>query len=80
MENIFNNIVSSLTGQGKTELSKDTLKIQEQIAKDTLAAEIENQKLKYSPELSKQRTIQLALFAVPLMIFLGIFIYIKFIR
>lgn len=70
----------AISGQTKTELSQQALAIQEQLAKDTLAAEIEAQKLKYSPELSKQRTIQVALVAVPLIIVVGFFIYIKYFK
>ena len=76
----FNQLLGSITGQSKTELSQQALQIQEQLAKDTLAAEIEAQKLKYNPELSKQRTIQIALVGVPILIIAGIFIYIKFIK
>ena len=71
---------ASLTGQTKTELSQQALNIQQQLAKDTLAAEIEAQKLKYNPELSKQRTIQIALVGIPIIIIVGVFIYIKFIK
>lgn len=70
----------ALTGQNKSELSQQALNIQSQLAKDSLAAEIQAQQLKYNPELSKQRTIQLALVIVPILIVGFIFIYIKFIR
>ena len=71
---------ASLTGQSKTELSQQALNIQQQLAKDTLAAEIEAQKLKYNPELSKQRTKQIAIVLIPLAIIAGLIIYFKFIK
>jgi len=80
MADFFTDLGNSLTGQGKLDLSNKALDIQTQLAKDTLAQETEAQKLKYNPELSKQRTIQIAIVAIPLSIIIGIFIYIKFIR
>lgn len=73
-------IGKALTGQNKFELSQQALNIQSQLAKDSLAAEIQAQQLKYNPELSKQRTIQLTLVIVPILVVGFIFIYIKFIR
>lgn len=70
----------ALTGKNKSDLSQQALNIQSQLAKDSLAAEIQAQQLKYNPELSKQRTIQVALIGVPILIIIGLFIYIKFIR
>jgi len=80
MSTFWENLGKSLTGETKTGLSQQALNIQQQIAKDTLAAEIEAQKLKYNPELSKQRTIQIALVGIPVVLLIGIFVYIKFIR
>lgn len=71
---------ASITGQTKTELSQQALAIQQQIAKDTLAQELEAQKLKYNPELSKQRTIQVALIAIPVVALVGFIIYFKYFR
>ncbi len=76
----FDDLGKSLTGQSKTELSQNALNIQEQLAKDTLSAEVEAQKLKYNPELSKQRTIQVAIVAGFFMIAISVFIYIRFLR
>lgn len=70
----------SITGQSKVELSQQALDIQQQIAKDTISAEIEAQKLKYNPELSKQRTIQVAIIVVPIVIALSLIVYIKYFR
>lgn len=70
----------ALTGQNKSEFSQQALNIQSQLAKDTLAAEIQAQQLKYNPELSKQRTMQVALIGLPILIIASFFIYIKFIR
>ncbi len=80
MSTFWENLGKSLTGETKTDLSKQALDIQQQIAKDTLAAEIESQRLKYNPLLSQQRTIQIALVSIPVVILIGVFIYFKFIR
>ncbi len=70
----------SISGQSKIELSQQALDIQKQLAKDTLQTEIEAQKLKYNPELSKQRTIQLGIVTVCVLALAGIFIYIKWFK
>lgn len=80
MADFWEQLGASITGQTKTELSQQALAIQQQIAKDTLAQELEAQKLKYNPELSKQRTIQVALIAIPVVALVGFIIYFKYFR
>lgn len=72
--------ISNLTGQTTAELNAKALDIQAQIARDTLAKDLEAQRLKYSPELSKQRTKQIALVVISISIVVGLIIYFKFIR
>ena len=78
--NSFVGAIDALTGKSRTGLTQQQIEIQAQIARDTLAQELESQRLKYSPELSKQRTKQLALVIIPVAIIAGLIIYFKFIR
>lgn len=76
----FNDLSGSLTGANKNALTKESLNIQQQIAQQTLQNDLEQAKLKYSPELSKQRTKQIALIGIPILIIVGIIVYLKFFR
>ncbi len=76
----FNGLVDSLSGKTRQANYSEALTIQEQIAATALANEANLNNLKYNPDLAKQRTIQVALIATPIIIGVLIFIYIKFIR
>lgn len=71
---------NNLTGTTAANLNNKALDAQVQIAKDTLAGELAAQQLKYSPELSKQRTTQLAIVVISVTVVAGLIIYFKYIR
>jgi len=76
----FTGIIGGLSGQTKAELSATTVAAQAEIAKQSLAQELEAQRLKYNPELSKQRTKQIALVVIPVLVIVGLIVYFKFIK
>ena len=74
----FTNVGNAITGKTKADITKQQLAIQEQAVRDALANEIEQQRLKYNPELSKERTKQVAVVVISITIIVGIFIYFRF--
>lgn len=70
-----------LSGRSKQISYEAALKTQEEIARQVLEEEKQQNLLKYSPELSKQRTKQIAIVSISVaVIVIGIIIYIRYFK
>lgn len=72
----WDDLANSITGQTKNETAQQALTIQQQIAQTALLNEQKANELKYSPAALKQKTIQIIVISVVVLI--GIILYFKY--
>lgn len=74
----WSDLGNALTGRNRLDITEATLSTQEKIAIEALKQKIAEDQLKYNPELAKQRTQQLTIIVVSVVIIAGLFIYFRF--
>lgn len=74
----WSDLGNALTGKNRLDITEATLSTQEKIALEALKQKIAQDELKYNPELAKQRTQQLTIVVVSIVLIAGLFLYFKY--